>query len=458
MNTTRYSKVLIGFGTICCICGYLLNNFYGAFLGITIFLYIYFLECISNLKVDLELEESALKERHPSKIRVKVQGKNILPFLNFSSSHGTLSCRVLRGKVVKYLIEVVPFKKGEFLLSVKGKLYDLREMFSRDYEGSFELKVEPSLEGLKYQIERETQISLLSKGTPDPEIGELKIYEIGDDFKRIDWKKSFTSGRLIVRKLTYLEERCIYILLDVGNTMRRFTKRDRSKLDYAISLLLNIVEGSREDMDIILYDDHRILEVYSVKKVGYLRRKILQEKILKDLLDIKQVPLDKYIPNIRGIYESRDYGESCILQPYLSKRGKGSFGILQCAKLLTKMKTGIVIIITDLESNITPLFKSVNILIKKGFKVMIYALYTPSFNLDEGDLKEDLLVRLYKHYENRKRIIKNLRKKGVTVVDISYRDSIRDIIEKMKMGRKYGHYKRDGSYCRKVKEGGVYKG
>jgi len=85
-----------------------------------------------------------------------------------------------------------------------------------------------------------------------------------------------------------------------------------------------------------------------------------------------------------------------------------------------------------LESNILPLFKSVDILSKKGFKVVIYALYTPSFNLDEKDLlEEDILLKLYKHYKNREKIIKNLRRRGAIVVDVSYRDSIKDILNKV---------------------------
>ncbi|AXI24819.1 hypothetical protein CFE53_01025 [Methanofervidicoccus sp. A16] len=436
MDTTRYSHILLRFGIICCACGYLLNNLYGTFLGISIFLYLYLIESISNLKIRTELEGTTLKERQCSKIIVKVHGENTVPSLNFSSPHGVLSYIVsTKGNLLEYLINVIPFKKGEFILNIEGKLYDLRELFSTDYSEFFKLQVEPSIEGLKYYIEKENQMTLLSKGALDPEICELKLYEIGDDPKRIDWKRSFKVSRLIVKKLTHLEDRSIYLLLDVGSSMRRFTKRNRNKLDYAISLLLSIVEGSKEDLNIIIYDDYRILKVHPVKKVeGYFKRKILQEKILEYLQDIKLVPLEKYIPNVRGIYE-KNYSreDNYIIHSYLSKRGRGSFGIIQCTKLLTKMKTGTVIIITDLESNIVPLFKSVNILIRKGFKIVIYALYTPSFNLDERDLLEgELLVKLYKHYENRKKIIKDLKRRGVAVVDISYKDGIKGVMDKLK--------------------------
>ena len=433
MNTTRYSKTLLRFGIICCACGYILNNLFGTLLGIFIFLYLYFIEDISNLKIDTKLEGSKLKERQCSKIIFKVYRGNTIPALNFSSPHGVLSYIVSKGKIWKYTINLIPFKKGEFILNVDGKLYDIRELFSTNYSKSFKLQVEPSVEGLKYHMERENQVTLLSKGTLDQEMGELKLYGVGEDPKRIDWKRSFKVGRLIVRKLTHLEDKIIYLLLDVGNSMRRFTKRNRNKMDYAISLLLNIVEGSKEDLNIIIYDDYRILRAYPVEKVrDYSKRNIIHRKILKDLEGIKPVPLERYIPNVRGIYE-KDYSNRNIMPPYISKKGRGSSGIFQCAKLLSKMKTGTVIIITDLESNIIPLFKSVNILSRKGFKIVIYALYTPSFNLDDRDLlEEDILLKLYRHYENRKRIIKDLKRRGVTVVDISYKDGIKGIISKVK--------------------------
>ena len=433
MDTTRYSKTLLRFGIICCACGYILNNLFGTFLGIFIFLYLYLIEDITNLKIDTNLEGTTLKERQHSKIIFKVHGENTVPVLNFSSPHGVLSYGLLKGNIWKYIINVIPFKKGEFILNVDGKLYDRRELFSADYSESFNLQVEPSVEGLKYHIEKENQVVLLSKGTPDPEMGELKLYEVGEDPRRIDWKRSFKEGRLIVRKLTHLEGRSTYLLLDVGNSMRRFTKRDRNKLDYAISLLLSIIEGSKEDISVIIYDDYKILKVYPVEKVrDYSKRDVIQRKILKDLESIKPVPLERYIPNVRDIYD-KNYSNHHIIHSYLSKKGRGSSGILQCTKLLTKMKTGTVIVITDLESNIIPLFKSVNILSRKGFKIVIYALYTPSFNLDDKDLlEEEILLKLYRHYENRRKIIKDLKRRGVTVVDVSYKDGIKGVIDKVK--------------------------
>jgi len=425
MDTTTYSKTLLRFGIICCACGYILNNFFGTLLGIFIFLYLYFIQDIAYLKIEGKLE-GTLKERQCSKIVFKAHGGNTIPALDFSSPHGTLSYLLLKGDNWRYIINVIPFKKGEFILDVKGKVYDIRELFSEDYSNSFKLQVEPSVEGLKYHIEKENQLTLLSKGTPDPEIGELKLYEVGDDPRRIDWKRSLKVNKLLVRKLQHLEDRSIYLLLDVGSSMRRFAKRDRNKLDYALSLLLSILAGIKEDLHIILYEDYRIRKKYLFRKVGGYPKKDIFKKILEDLEDIKTVPLEKYIPNTRGV--CKGYKNQIDLPSIV----RGNSGILQCAKLLSKMKIGTVIVITDLESNILPLFKSVDILSKKGFKVVIYALYTPSFNLDEKDLLEgDILLKLYKHYKNREKIIKNLRRRGAIVVDVSYRDSIKDILNKV---------------------------
>jgi len=213
-RTAAYLKILSRFGVISFACGYLLNNLYITFLGIFIFLYIYFIENIANLKIDVELEDITLKERDYSKIIVNVHKKDNIPSLNFSSPYGILSYNLLKklnnGDTLQYLINTIPYKKGEFILNITGKVYDLRELISAEYNKSFKLHVEPSIEGLKQDIGKESQMTLLSKGTVEPEIDELKFYEIGEDFKRIDWKKSFTVGRFIVRKLTHLEDRVIY--------------------------------------------------------------------------------------------------------------------------------------------------------------------------------------------------------------------------------------------------------
>ncbi|MBW9221810.1 DUF58 domain-containing protein [Methanothermococcus sp. SCGC AD-155-C09] len=446
-RATAYLTILSRFGVISFACGYLLNNLYITFLGIFIFLYIYYIENIANLKIDVELEDITLKERNYSKIIVNVHKKDNIPSLNFSSPHGILSYNLLKklnnGDILQYLINTIPHKKGEFILNITGKVYDLRELISIEYNKSFKLYVEPSIEGLKYNIGKESQMALLSKGIIEPEIDELKHYEIGEDFKRIDWKKSFTVGRLIVRKLTHLEDRVIYCLLDIGSSMRKSTREDRNKINYATTLLLNIIKGNKgNDLNVIIYDDYRILKTHLIKGVNrkYLSKNTLKGgEIVNDLLSIKPIMLEKYIPNVENIYRSNstynkeDTEDSCILHSYLSKKGRGSFGIFECAKLLIKMKIGTVVIFTDLESNIIPLFKSINILIRRGFKVIIYALYTPSFNLDKKELfNEDLSIKLYKHYENRTKIIRDLKKRGVIVVDVAHKDNINDIINKMK--------------------------
>ncbi|MBW9221295.1 DUF58 domain-containing protein [Methanothermococcus sp. SCGC AD-155-M21] len=446
-RTTIYLTILSRFGVICCACGYLLNNLYVTFLGIFIFLYIYYIENIANLKIDVELEDIILKERDYSKIMVNVHKKDNIPSLNISSPHGILSYNLLKklnnGDTLQYLINTIPHKKGEFILNITGKVYDLRELISTDYNKSFKFYVEPSIEGLKHEIGKESQMTLLSKGIIEPEIDELKHYEMGEDFKRIDWKKSFTVGRLIVRKLTHMEDRVIYCLLDIGDSMRKSTREDRNKINYATTLLLNIIKGKKSnDLNIIIYDDYRILKTHIIKEVNrkYLSKNILKEReIVDDLLSIEPTMLEKYIPNVGNIYKSnnayskRDTEDNCILHSYLSKKGRGSFGIFECAKLLIKMKTGTVVIFSDLESNIIPLFKSINMLIRRGFNVIIYALYTPSFNLDKKELfNEDLSIRLYKHYENRTKIIKDLKKRGVVVVDVAHKDNVNTLINKMK--------------------------
>ena len=234
-----------------------------------------------------------------------------------------------------------------------------------------------------------------------------------------------------------MEDQSIYYFLDIGHSMRKSIDENKNKINYATSILLNFIKSSNEnDTYLFLYDDYKIVKSSpinkkKIKNIRFSKNTIFQQHIEKELLNIKPILVDKYIPTVSDIeyyknlnYENRRY-ENNIIHSYLSRKKKGSSGIFECARYLMKMKTGVVMIFTDLDSNIVPLLKSINMVTKKGFKVIIYALYSPSFNINKDDLSnEETLREIYNHYLYRQRIIKMLRKKGVMVVDLTDKDKL----------------------------------
>ncbi|WP_292460515.1 DUF58 domain-containing protein [Methanothermococcus sp.] len=455
MNKTLYSKILLIFGIICYANGYLLNNICATFMGVFIFVYLYFTEKIVDFKIDIWVDKNvSLKEYTPTKMIFNIYKKS-KSYLRFKSKHGIISSNILYGasssdlhdkNTVKYLVNILPYKKGEFIIDIIGKIYDKRELNCIDYLKSFKFNVLPSIEGLKYRLQ-EGHIKSTISGFVEPEIDELKIYELGDDFKKIDWRKSLGKDLPIVRKLTHMEDYNIYYLLDIGYSMKISIDENKNKINYATGILLNLIKNSSEnDTYLFLYDDYKIVKSSpinkkKIKNIRFSKNTIFQQHIEKELLNIKPILVDKYIPalsyprkNYNNINENK---KECIgnniIHAYLSRKKKGSSGIFECARYLMKMKTGVVMIFTDLDSNIVPLLKSVNMLTKKGFRVVVYALYTPSFNIrGEAIYDEEVLREIYNHYLNRQRIIKMLGKKGIMVVDLSKKDGMKNVINKLK--------------------------
>ncbi|WP_048057944.1 DUF58 domain-containing protein [Methanothermococcus okinawensis] len=507
MNKTPYSKILSIFGIICYANGYLLNNLYSTFIGVFIFLYLYFTEKIVDFEIDTVVDKNNnrivdLKEYMPTKLIFNIYKNNAKPYLKFKSKHGVISSNIFSeysfnhfnnspnynnsninntdiatntlnvsnssnntnlsnlqtyNHIIKYLVNVMPYKKGEFIVDAMGKIFDKRTLNYIDYSKSFKFDVAPSLEGLKHNIEQNEYVKSTFGGIVEPELDELKIYEIGDDIKRIDWKKSIGSNSIIVRKLLHMEAQSIYYFLDIGHSMRISIDENNNKINYATGVLLNFIKYNENDNYLFLYDDYKIVKSSAINNNNKRRIKkfskntTFQQYIEKELLNIKPILVDKYIPTITNIehkryngssfgssgvehnYKNQEYNDNNIIHSYLSRRKKGSSGIFECARYLMKMKTGNVMIFTDLDSNIIPLLKSINMLTKKGFNIIIYALYSPSFNIHKEELSnEEILQEIYKHYIHRQKIIKILRRKGIVVVDLNNKDGMKNIIDKLK--------------------------
>jgi len=453
MNKTAFSKILMIFGILCYVDGYLLDNLYSTFLGVFIFIYLYFTEKITNLKIDMIsiIEEGdKLKEHVSSNILIKVYKNSTVPSLRFKSKHAHISLNDIKekGNEINYLMTITPYKKEELVIEALGEIYDKRMLNFDKYLKSLSFKVSSSVKGFMHSAGKEEILKSTISGIVEPEVDELKTYEIGEDFKKIDWKKSIAVGNLIIRKMVYQEDIHIYYLIDTGYCMRRATDLDRNKINYVVEILLDFLNISGEnDSYVFLYDDYKLIKSYMLGKKKMLKstggnrgHKHLKE-FKGELLNIKPILIGKCIlPNsLDNIDKSFNMkmDDSIILHTYLSKKKKGSNGILECARHLMRLKTGTVMVFTDLDSNVIPLLKSVSMLSKKGYRVIIYGIYTPSFNIKKDDLaNEEILKNIYQHYINRLKIIRSLRKKGAMVIDLTYNDNINSIMKKLKRSKK----------------------
>ena len=215
MNKTAFSKILMIFGILCYMNGYLLDNLYSTFFGVFIFIYLYFTEKITNLKIDMIsiIEEGdKLKEHVSSNILIKVYKNSTVPSLRFKSKHAHISLNDIKekGNEINYLMTITPYKKEELVIEALGEIYDKRMLNFDKYLKSLSFKVSSSVKGFMHSAGKEEILKCTISGIVEPEVDELKTYEIGEDFKKIDWKKSIAVGNLIIRKMVYQEDIHIY--------------------------------------------------------------------------------------------------------------------------------------------------------------------------------------------------------------------------------------------------------
>jgi uncharacterized protein (DUF58 family) len=91
------------------------------------------------------------------------------------------------------------------------------------------------------------------------DLRELRDHVPGDPFKRIAWKATARTGRLMVRELDQEALRGHYLLVDVGASMRE-SREVRSKLDHAVELCATYARAALASGDRVglIAFDHRI--------------------------------------------------------------------------------------------------------------------------------------------------------------------------------------------------------
>ncbi|MHC1590478.1 MAG: DUF58 domain-containing protein, partial [Candidatus Helarchaeales archaeon] len=85
----------------------------------------------------------------------------------------------------------------------------------------------------------------------------IRQYTVGDEFRRIDWKATAKTNKLMTREYESEKNIRILILLDVSNTMTR-GKFEEDKLEYSIRatiLLANLALERRDLVGLLLFSD-----------------------------------------------------------------------------------------------------------------------------------------------------------------------------------------------------------
>ncbi len=306
--------------------------------------------------------------------------------------------------------------RGKFTFGpTKFQIYDrlefrFEEMSGENFE---ELLIYPNVEevrimeslakkrrvGHMFGIHKTRQMSL---GT---DFTGIRKYEVGDEYRRIDWKASARTQKLMMRQ--YETERNIrmFIILDIGATMAA-GRPENSKLEAAIRAALMLAKMAMERKD----------------HVGLLSWSTKQHSFLK--------------PGLGDAHYYRMLDLLAEISP------GGEFDLTTAIEYLAPRVTqqSFFVIITDLESNRKRLEKGVKLI--RGYKhnAIIVRPFGPWFEIEEIYLSpveraigEAIVHRLL---EEQSQLSKSFQRVGVTIVPVGPGDFLPTVLSEYLKAKK----------------------
>jgi uncharacterized protein (DUF58 family) len=411
--------------------GYLGDNLTPALLGFSLALYLFVLRSKVTFAVEGEriIRDTRLEEGKEAEIIIKLRnhGENGIAKINQEGEgfevSGVESIGLHAKESKEFTYSITPQRKGEFLLKpVEVVIEDERGLYFEKFEVGKEEKINvyPSIDSIKEAARRDYNIRLAELykksqfvGSEGIEIKELREYQHGDDFKRIDWKASMRLGELIIREMIKESDADVYIFVDNTSEMRKGIKR--AKIDYASTMALqlatNLVKSYRVGM--VVYDEENaefIKAGRSLTQVENMRRKL-------NLRWKKGIMSMKFVLEIKMSEKARSFLNKILP---IKKGRRGNKGIFEGLSLIKQ--PSFLIFISDL-NNPSDLYRAIS-QAKWNHKVLLLSPNPVLFYA--GELDRETLKRLYKAYIERERLLKKF-SALVPTIDLGPSDYLREI-------------------------------
>ncbi|NJE54586.1 DUF58 domain-containing protein [Thermococcus sp. 21S9] len=413
--------------------GYLLGNVLPGFLGLVMLLYLLFLRSSTEFAVSTSVTfpEGPLEvgREYPLELNVKNFG-SIVRLCPEVPARGLIvefpESLLVKGEEKTLIGRMKVLEKGEVSIDrITLRIEEWHGLYFDELtlEGA-KFQAYPSLEELKEEakVDRNLRLAELYRagrffGLESLDFKDLREYQHGDDFRRIDWKASLRLGELIVREFLREDNVDVYIFLDNTREMRKGIRR--AKIDYGSTLVLQLAS--------VLLDNYNVgLVIYDEKSAKLLpaRKGWTQLEAIRRSLGIKHerkvMSLRfEFSPNVG--FRAREFLKKVF--PMIKGRS-GLSGIFEALSLIKG--PAFIILITDL-SNPRDVYRAVSearkkhgVLILSPNPILFYS----------GTLDEKTLERLYKAYEERERLIKRFNAL-VPTIDLGPSDYLREISKVM---------------------------
>ena len=273
------------------------------------------------------------------------------------------------------------------------------------------------------------------------EMEGIRDYIPGDLLRSIEWKATSRLQKLMTKMFQKKEIVETVIMLDCSRNMRR-TSGKISKMEHATVIaihLTKILQSLRHPVALIAYDEFKTIKTMEstndYKKMfealtelpSQIKTKTYTAKETLGSLEIKDENMMEGQRFLSTIFPFLARGKRTIKHPSQTS------GIYEAIRLiLTDNKPKHLIIITDLETNIQSLYRSINIAHFKKNKIWLLTTLTPYYHLDKKQLTTEQLEHLYRLHNAREKIMLKLKKINIEIVELTPTTEGGRIIEKIR--------------------------
>ncbi len=240
------------------------------------------------------------------------------------------------------------------------------------------------------------------------EFADIRKYQPGDPYKKIEWSSTARVGQLMVREMNAETQLNVMLLLDTTQTMA-YGEAGRTKLDYAARSVASLVSYLSNRGDFVGLTLIRGDEPGTVIPLG--RGQVQMTRILRALSELSISPA-----------VAQEMGEA-----------------VERALLLGRMKgRGLFFVITDLESEVS--LASLKQLVGMKHEVIVISPYTPLFEAHglEGLSKALYSINVLHQEPTRRKLLKEAAKLGIHVFDVGPNDFFPKLVARVEDLRRMG--------------------
>ncbi len=251
----------------------------------------------------------------------------------------------------------------------------------------------------------------------------------GDRFRDIDWKAMSRLTKMMTKEFEQETNLPTMIMVDTSLSMREVV-RQRSKLDHTIALALQVavvLNSNGHPIGLMTFDENKVMGHLSPGKCE------LDDIVLSlfklpnpvETGDYPGLPISSTQDPVEG---EKEFLSS--IGPFLVQGKRTTFtrdrttGIFEAMRNLemTEESGMLIIVISDLETNRTSFFRSMQMAAKRKHRVVLVSPFSWPYHTEAEDLTAEKLEKIYMDSQEKKELIRSLRGGGVKVIDIGSRE------------------------------------